>query len=104
LAIKAADGLLTATADHLAGQGESNPLWILEALGELPLPPAQTEEERKLRKAYQLFQVWLRILRRHDEVELRARPGGRTVRPDAVAASTGPAVMPVRRVGPRAHT
>jgi hypothetical protein len=76
----------------------------LEALGELPLPPAQTEEERKLRRAYQLFQVWLRILRRHDEVKLRAQLGGRTVRPDAVVASTGPAIMPVRRVGPRAHT
>lgn len=104
MAIKAADGLLTATADHLVGQCESNPLWILEALGALPLPPARTEEERKLRKAYQLFQVWLRILQRHDEGKLRARPGRRTVRPDAVAASTGPAVMPVRRAGPRART
>jgi hypothetical protein len=104
LAIAAADGLLTATADHLAGEYGSNPLWILEALGALPLPPARTEEERKLRRAYQLFQVWLRILRRHDEGKLRARPEGRTVRPGAVAASTGPAVMPVRRVGPRAHT
>ena len=100
-----ADGLLTATADQLAGEPDRNPHWILEALGGLPLPPPGTDAERRLRKAYQLFQIWMRILRRHDEGRLHARQAApRTTGPYAVATPTNPVSVPVRRTGIRGRT
>ncbi len=96
---------LTATADHLAGEPDRNPNWILEVLGGLPLPPPRTEAERRLRKAYQLFQIWMRILRRHDERKMHARlAAGRPAGQHALATPTSPAVMPVRRTGIRGRT
>ena len=81
---------------------DRNPNWILEVLGGLPLPPPRTEAERRLRKAYQLFQIWMRILRRHDEGRLHARRAvPRTTGPLAVATPTGPALVPLRRNGIR---
>jgi hypothetical protein len=73
-------------------------------LGGLPLPPPRTEAERRLRKAYQLFQIWMRILRRHDEGKMHARlAAGRPAGPHALTP-TSPAVMPVRRTGIRGRT
>lgn len=74
-------------------------------LGGLPLPPPRTEAERRLRKAYQLFQIWMRILRRHDERKLHERQTARrTAGPHALATPTSPAVMPARRTGIRGRT